>query len=65
VGGWVQGGSGDFGGVLQKSTGPLSRNINMYLGDLIKGGSLGAWSRKCMECPQVGRGDVFKQITSN
>jgi hypothetical protein len=35
------------------------------LGDLIKGGGLGAWSQKCMKCPQVGRGCVFKQITSN
>jgi len=33
------------------------------LGDLIKG--LGAWSQKCMECPQVGRQGVFRQNTSN
>ena len=35
------------------------------LGDLIKGEGLGAWSYKCMECPQVGRGGVFRQVTSN
>ena len=35
------------------------------LGDLIKGGGLGAWSQKYMERPHVGRGGVFRQITSN
>ena len=35
------------------------------LGDLMKGGVLGAWPQKCMECPQVGRGGVFRQVTSN
>jgi len=35
------------------------------LGDLIKGGVLGAWSENCMECPQVGHGGVSRQITRN
>ena len=39
--------------------------LTPLLGDLIEGGVLGAWSYKCMECPQKGRGDVFRQITSN
>ena len=52
-----QGGSDDFWVVLQNFTGPLSRNAKYIfgisaqasrlaplLGDLIKGGGLGAWS---------------------
>jgi len=35
------------------------------LGDLIKGGGLGAWSQKCMKRPQVDRRGVFRQFTSN
>jgi hypothetical protein len=35
------------------------------LGDLILGGGLGAWPQNCMECPQVGRGGVFRQITNS
>ena len=30
------------------------------LGDLITG-----WAPECMDCPQVGRGGVFRQIASN
>ena len=35
--------------------------LALLLGDFIKGGVLGAWPQKCMECPQVGRGGVFRQ----
>ena len=31
----------------------------------LKGGGLGAWLKKGTECPQVGRGGVYRQITSN
>jgi hypothetical protein len=37
--------------------------LALLLGDFIKGGVLGAWPQKCMECPQVGHGDMFRQIT--
>ena len=57
----------------QKFTEPLSRNIIYYifgllssilfdwplLGDLIRGG---AGSQYCIECPQVDRVGVFRQI---
>jgi len=30
-----------------------------------RGGGAGFLATECMECPQVGRGGVFRQITSN
>ena len=38
-----------------------ARLIDALVGWFIYGGGLGAWSQKCMECPMVGRGDVFRQ----
>ena len=52
--------------MLQYFTGPLSRNFKYIFGFLdSRGGGLGDWSQKCMECPQVGREVVFSQTTSN
>jgi hypothetical protein len=48
---------------LESSTKPS--RLAPLLGDLVKGGGLGAWPQKCMERPQVGGGGVFRQITSS
>jgi len=40
------------------------RQLTPLLGELIAVGGLGPWSQICMECPQVGRGGVSRQIAS-
>jgi len=42
-----------------------ARLIDALVGWFIYGGGLGAWSQKCTERPQVGRGGVLRQNTSN
>jgi len=79
VGGHM-GALGTFEGDLQNCFGHFQQIINTFLeslaqaqsigtlapllGDLFKGGGLGALSQKCMECPQAGRRGEFRQITS-
>ena len=70
-----RGGLGIGGGGIHDFTGPHQiyfwiphlkpSRLAPLLGDFIQGRGLGAWPQKCMECPQVGRGDVFRQIASN
>ena len=67
----LEGGLQDFSGPLPANntyileSSAQARLIGTLLGDLIKGGGLGAWSQDCMGCHQVGRGGVSRQITSN
>ena len=74
------GGLGKFGVGLQNFAGQLPANYK-YIFEIHSsipadwhpcrviglrgGGGLGAWSQKCMECPLVGRGGVFRQNASN
>ena len=75
LGGGREGGLIILVGVLQSCTQPFSQNNEFMFGFLssspfdwhpcwvilLKGGS-GCLPQKCMECPQAGRGGVFRQL---